>query len=255
VSCPIYVAKGTADNANTFFADYYPGSNFPEVSSKIGGLYATEPYFENDELKSKRVIFMPHISNDFSEYGAMSCLVHEICHLIKGYKDEFHIGNDGFIHQRSGIARYRLEMVKRDDRIHFENVDRYAIHFEEGSNAYDEQSIMSIIKGEPYQISSDYKILVGGIDFINRQTDILEQIQNDQLYGTNNLKNKLGEADFMFLVDIFERIYTHQKKCLSLIVRGSTEEKEQANRQLNDVCGELVSFCNERQEKGFQKGS
>ena len=69
-----------------------------------------------------------------------SALIHELCHLIKSYKNEFVIKKDIII-QNAGFARIASQITRSDDRFEINIIHKTGIGLEEGFNICAENDI------------------------------------------------------------------------------------------------------------------
>lgn len=168
-------------------------------SSKVKMSYSNNEFVIDDVV---RVVGIE--SSDITSEYAQDALIHELCHLIKSYYNEYSIDKDVLI-QRDGLIRRFYKLSVGDNGVKKAFLKEYGIGFEEGLNTIAEEWIAKQVIGSDFKISGYQTIaqLAKNV-LINQQ--ILQEVIDAELYKKDINLNGYYE-EFIQITDKIYQVY------------------------------------------------
>ncbi len=127
-----------------------------ENLNSTSGIYLSIPIIKYDMLlktyvieKTDRYIILSHTYNLDSARG-LAALTHNICHLIKSYKNEYSLNNN-ILTKKIGISRETYIIETREEQIYMELLKDENVGLEEGFTSLDEEEILKLILNDNYE--------------------------------------------------------------------------------------------------------
>lgn len=261
-NCEIHIQKEN-ENSNEYLNNYFDVNekwNFP-----IGGaaFHTSKPKVADNKVTFKNIIYIcKPLGEKFDLYKEenLSTLIHEICHLVKGFnrakiEDGKIISTTGFMKEEFDFQGISL------------NGD-YAINvgIEEALNCYDEEKIMEKVVGHSYTSQGYHGIskLIGKLLKNNEIKNAIDKAKFGEnsdwinLIGTENVKKLIenfdtiiktsyvSNADFDFDEDAeFDRLLEEGKnfdEIQEILIRIIEEERDKIWEPYNLAYSEVESF-------------
>ncbi len=141
------------ENPKEYLNKYFMNEKEWDLPFLAGAFYHNEISVHGDTISAKPIIYlktkylMGCRKFDFGNDDSISILVHEICHLVKGY-GKVKLEN-GKIVDSTGLSREYYEYDSETETLKEIGTDNLGL--EEALNSYDEAQVMTIITGIPHE--------------------------------------------------------------------------------------------------------
>jgi len=199
-SCEIHI-KGEKENEEMFLQEFFDDEGVTKSPIQAAAYYASKLVETEDGLKPKRLIYIKN-GKDLQTDQQIAKLVHEMCHLVKGYQNEFTIEGD-YIIKKTGIGRetYQRDETGRTTKTQSENDG-----IEEALNIYDEEQITSQILGREY-ISSNYSAMAEVTREIMKNPKYKDAFKRATLTGDKRDLIGISKSEFDRIDELYNNIY------------------------------------------------
>lgn len=248
-NCEIHLQNKNED-PKTYLNQYFGVNKKWEMPKLSGAFYHNEISVNDNKITAKPIIYVKSIyfnqysPFDFDNDKNVNTLVHEICHLIKGYDkvkivDDMIIDSTGLI---KDIYSYSVNNGIKEEKN--ENIG-----IEEAINEVDTLRIMELMTGRKQEIHG-YKVAGYYASMLMEDNEFAKTIRLSQLMGDDNWIQYFGYQDSENLIDNFDILVK------SLYVSWSdinTKEKREAHKQKTGLAQynieEFIKNYANRQEK------
>lgn len=228
-NCEIHI-QDLKENTDDYLNSYFNTNKKWKVPFVAGAFYHKE-FSVNGGLTAKNIVYIRSSRYMPFEYNEnkMDSIIHEICHLVKGYKKEKLI--NGKIFDSSGL-------MKDVYTIDGENEITALMGLEEALNCIETAYIMETVTGH-YEVRG-YKTSVRQAELLYRFDDLIKVIRHSQFTGDNAWIDYLGVENAKFLADNFEIL---SSACLVPYPKINTPEKrEKLHEKLLVAHENIMSF-------------
>jgi len=219
------------------------------------GVYHSEPILKYNETKKEyeiininRIIVLNN-NRELTDKSGIATLTHELCHLIKGYVNEYSIEGNTII-AKNGLIR-EVGIIKDNNTI--EVVSEKNVGLEEGINSYDEAMIVSKIYNEEYEpkgyvaLRESAKIMIEKLQLKNEVIECLLNKKDilQEKYNNNSNKDLFGELNVLldtYVAKEYERLksaFDHEKI-------------ERINLELQELVKQIVTNFGEYKNNNIQ---
>lgn len=177
---------------------------------RSAGVYLSEPvisYSDNSfQLAGiKRAVLVTNFNADYSK----ATLIHELCHLIKGYYNEYVIEGN-VLYEYGGLIQRCYSLGVDGQEVKSTMISEIGVGLEEGLNTIAEEDITRKVHNAEYQASGygvvkavAENLLLDAVD-----VDLLTIVKNAQLYHEyEELYQTLGENNYQRLNTVIDEIY------------------------------------------------
>lgn len=199
-SCEIHI-KGEKENEEKFLQEFFDDESATKSPAQAVAYYESKLVETEDGLKPKRLIYIKY-GEDLQTDHHIATLVHEMCHLVKGYQNEYTIEGDSII-KRTGIGR---ETHQRDETGRTTMTQSEYDGIEEALNIYDEEQITSRILGREY-ISINYPAIADVTREIMKNPKYKDAFKRATLTGHKNDLIGISESEFERIAELYNNIY------------------------------------------------
>jgi len=169
-------------------------------------------------------------------------LIHELCHLIKGYNNEYIINNDILI-SRNGLMEQHYKLSYNDGNIEKSLIKEVGVGLEEGLTSVSEEEISKKVVSKDYK-SSGY----GVVNVIARNLlsldGIKEKVVSAEIYHDKSELYNLFEEDYIKLEEISDRIYK-----LNLVMFSQAFDLDKMEKTKE----ELINILNTEYKEVYEK--
>ena len=154
------------------------------------------------------------VNLDLTKIHSKATLIHELCHLIKSYYNEYTIEGNILI-SHSGLIETHYELSFDGEKVNKKLIKEIGVGLEEGLTSVDEEEITRSIVDNEYK-SSGYGVVNAIARNLLELPDIREIIINAQLYHRKNeLYDRLGIDDYISLEELSDKLYEMNLKMFS----------------------------------------
>jgi len=203
--------------------------------NRSAGVYLSEPIITfNNGLyyisEIKRAVLVTNFTADYSK----GTLIHELCHLIKGYYNEYRIDGN-ILYSYGGLIESQYALSYDGQNVTKTLFKETGVGLEEGLNTIVEEIITIKTFNEQYK-SSGYgvvKTVAENLLLDAEDNELLKVIINAQLYHNyQEIIDILGEDDYQKLNMVVDEIY---RMSLEIYAYAFDEEKMlEASAKLNE---------------------
>lgn len=164
------------------------------------------------------------VNLDLTSTSSKATLIHEICHLIKSYYNEYVIeGNHLIAH--SGLIESHYELSYNGEKVIKNLVNEIGVGLEEGLTSVAEEEITRSIVDSEYQ-SSGYGVVNAIARHLLELPEIKEVVVNAQIYhNKDELFYKLGAENYTELDQVSNKIYELSLKMFSEVFEYEKMQK------------------------------
>ena len=237
--CEIHFQE-KGENPQEYLSNYFGENKDWEMIEMGGAFYRKEIFLENNIVRSKPIIYVITVfyNNykplDFQNDNFLDMLVHEICHLVKGY-GKLKVEN-GKILDSTGLMKntytYSLEGGVQEEI-------QTQVGIEEALNVVDSMKILEMITGRK-QKPRGYKQAGDAAELLLRHEDIAKVIKKSQLNGDDNWVEYLGADHAKMLIDNFDVLVNALYVPYSEI--AVLEKFMELHQKKNDASDEILDF-------------
>ena len=246
LSCNIHMQQKITERPEKYLEENLPTRDNGKVLGGAGAFYQSAPVVQpNGDIESKRIIYLRHTCKDLTNNSHLSALVHEMCHLVKSYKDEY-VMKDGKLIQRTGISTTCLEKDLDTGKYGETKTEKNGI--DEALNTYDEGKIMTIITGEKCYGKAYSEMAVLTDELMEENKTFREAFKTSMLDGDKSYIDKLGEEKVEKISEAYEEICSTYQISFSDI---NTKEKKEAlfvrrDKAKEELTGEVRSITSNK---------
>ena len=217
------------------------------VSSKtlkiLSGVYSTIPIVSyNDADKSfhldsvKRTIV---VANYLSDDLKKAALIHEICHAIKSYHNEYII-KDHLLFQSSGLIKKTYKLTKENTLVNKKLLEETNVGLEEGFNSLAEEQIMREVFSACYESCGFKVVSTAALNFENIDFQIFHDlIIKAELYHDLSIIN-INYDSFTKLNKVVDKLYLKLLNIYSSCSYDSEEYKKDCKDLLDVINDEYI---------------
>lgn len=146
------------------------------------------------------------VNLDLSRTHSKATLIHELCHLIKSYYNEYTIEGNILI-SHSGLIESHYELSFDGTKVTKKLIKEIGVGLEEGLTSVDEEEITRNIVDSEYT-SSGYGVVNSVARNLLQIPDIRDIIINAQIYhDKSEIYDKLGIEDYIILEELANKLY------------------------------------------------
>ncbi len=187
-----------------YLNDYFGVNKDWKIPFLGGAFYQNEIFVKENQVMAKPILYLirvylhQYIPFDFQKEEHVNTLIHEICHLIKGYGKLKVV--DGKIIDSTGLMK-TVYTYTPEKGVQEEMDDHVGI--EEAINEVDTIRIMEIMTGKKQEI---YGYQRAGIlaEYLLDYEDIAKVIKFSQFHDNENWIQYLGEENAKMLIENFD---------------------------------------------------
>lgn len=184
------------------------------------------------------------VNFDLNNDSSKATLIHELCHLVKAYNNEYVIDNNMLL-SRNGLVEQTYELSFDGTKVSTKLVKEIGVGLEEGLTSVSEENIAQKIVNPEYK-SSGYGVvnsIAKNLLSIPNMREIL--VSAEMYHDKSELYNTLG-SDYNSLEELADRIY---KLNLIMFSQAFEPDKMELTKQelitlLNTEYKELVERMN-----------
>ena len=146
------------------------------------------------------------VNLDLSRTHSKATLIHELCHLIKSYYNEYTIEGNILI-SHSGLIESHYELSFDGTKVTKKLIKEIGVGLEEGLTSVDEEEITRSIVDSEYT-ASGYGVVNSVARNLLQIPDIRDIIINAQIYhDKSEIYDKLGIEDYIILEELANKLY------------------------------------------------
>lgn len=194
---------------------------------RASGVYSSMPLIKVNEKNNefvlediKRIVCISSDNLDL-EY-VLSCLIHELSHLVKSYYKEYSLENNILI-ERSGLIERYYNLSKSAGEIKKDFIKEKGVGLEEGFTSVLEEDIAKRIVNPSYKSSGYGVVNVAARNFIKSDEDLKMFIMAEFYKDKSEIIKKYGEK-YYDLELVVDKIYKY-----SLNLFANIFDKERFN--------------------------
>lgn len=226
LNCEIHV-KGEKEDEAKFLQDFFGDKNEKKTPVQATAYYSSKLVKTDDGLKPKRLIYIKS-GEDLKTDKHIATLVHEICHLVKGYRNEFTVDGNSVI-KRTGIGR---EIYQIDENGNMVMTESENDGIEEALNIYDEEQITSLILGREY-FSGNYPDIANVTRKVMQNPRYKNAFRDALMSGNRRDLKGISEEEFDRIDNMYNNIYSTYFPSWKEIMTKEGRESIKARRQEN----------------------
>lgn len=203
-NCEIHI-QDKDENPKDYLNSYFGTDKEWKMPSLSGAFYHNEISVRDERVSAKPIVYIKTVffrqykPFDFEDDSKANILVHELCHLVKGYgKTKM---ENGRIFDSTGLMRDVYRYDAKTGKIEEDETQRLGI--EEAINEVDATKIMEIMTGRPQEIRG-YKAAGNAALELIAHGDIREVIKNSQFNGDDSWADYLGNENSNMLSENFD---------------------------------------------------
>lgn len=251
-NCEIHFQSKDED-PKTFLNSYFNTNKEWEMPDLGGALYHNEIKVKDNRVVAKPIVYLKRVyfgmykSFDFNDDKQVNTLIHEICHLIKGY-GKLKVEN-GKIIDSTGLMRDTYSYSQENGVVE-EKHDMVGI--EEALNDVETAQILEMMTGRKQEVAG-YKAAGYSATRLLQHSDITRVIRISQFRGDNSWIQYLGEEQSKILIENFDVLVNAMYVSFSDI---NTKAKREAfyNKMglAQDVIDDFVdNYCSKEDVEAF----
>jgi len=146
------------------------------------------------------------VNLDLTKTYSKAVLIHELCHLIKSYYNEYEIIGNELI-SYSGLIECHYELTHDGEKVHKKLIKELGVGLEEGLNTISEEDITRKIVDKDYE-ASGYGVVNAVAKNLLEIPGVIEVIKRSQLYHDKNIISEvLNMEDFANLEVLSDYLY------------------------------------------------
>lgn len=202
-NCEIHFQSKDEDTKE-YLNSYFGVNKEWEMPSLAGAFYHNEVDIRNNQVVAKPIVYVKsvyygiYMPFDFNNDKQVSTLIHEICHLIKGYgklKTE-----NGKIIDSTGLMKVTYD-YSQENGILEEKHDMVGI--EEALNDVETAQILEMMTGRKQEVTG-YKAAGYSATRLLEHSDLAKEIRISQFRGDDSWIKYLGEEASKLLIENFD---------------------------------------------------
>ena len=202
-NCEIHFQSKDEDTKE-YLNSYFGVNKEWEMPSLAGAFYHNEVDIRNNQVVAKPIVYVKsvyygiYMPFDFNNDKQVSTLIHEICHLIKGYgklKTE-----NGKIIDSTGLMKVTYD-YSQENGILDEKNDMVGI--EEALNDVETAQILEMMTGRKQEVTG-YKAAGYSATRLLEHSDLAKEIRISQFRGDDSWIKYLGEEASKLLIKNFD---------------------------------------------------
>ena len=202
-NCEIHFQSKDEDTKE-YLNSYFGVNKEWEMPSLAGAFYHNEVDIRNNQVVAKPIVYVKsvyygmYMPFDFNNDKQVSTLIHEICHLIKGYgklKNE-----NGKIIDSTGLMKVTYD-YSQENGILEEKHDMVGI--EEALNDVETAQILEMMTGRKQEVTG-YKAAGYSATRLLEHSDLAKEIRISQFRGDDSWIKYLGEEASKLLIKNFD---------------------------------------------------
>ena len=240
-NCEIHFQRKDEDPI-TFLSSYFNVSKEWDMPDLGGAFYHNEIKVSDDKIEAKPIIYLKRIYYgmympfNFNDDTDVNTLIHEICHLIKGY-GKLRIENDKII-DSTGLMKetysYSLEngVVKEKEEM---------VGIEEAINEIESTQILEMVRGRKMKIIGYAAASYSATELLEHD-DIAKILRISQFRGDDSWIQYLGEEQSKVLIENFDILVNAMYVPFSVI--DNDEKREALYQKMGQVQEIISNFVN-----------
>ncbi len=251
-NCEIHF-QDKEEDPKTFLNSYFDSNKEWEMPDLGGAFYHNEIKLKDNQVIAKPIIYLKRVyfgmykPFDFNDDKQVNTLIHEICHLIKGY-GKIKIEN-GKIIDSTGLMRDTYSYSQETGVVEEKN-DMVGI--EEALNDVETAQILEMMTGRKQEVAG-YKAAGYSATRLLQHSDIAKVIRISQFRGDDSWIQYLGEEQSKKLIENFDVLVNAMYVSFKDI---NTKEKREAFYQkmglAQDVIDDFVdNYCSKEDLEAF----
>ena len=240
-NCEIHFQRKDEDPI-TFLNSYFNVSKKWDMPDLGGAFYHNEIKVSDSKIEAKPIIYLKrtyygmYMPFDFNDDTDVNTLIHEICHLIKGY-GKLRIENDKII-DSTGLMKetysYSLEngVVKEKEEM---------VGIEEALNEIESTQILEMMRGRKMKIIGYATASYSARELLEHD-DIAKILRISQFHGDDIWIQYLGEEQSKVLIENFDILVNAMYVPFSVI--DNDEKREALYKKMGQVQEIISNFVN-----------
>ena len=235
-NCEIHFQSKDED-PKTFLNSYFDANKDWKMPSLGGAFYHNEIMIKDGQVVDKPIIYLRRIYQgiykpfDFNDDKQVNTLIHEICHLIKGYGK---LKTDGEkIIDRTGLMKdtysYSLEKGIIEEK-------NEMVGIEEALNDVETAQILEMMTGRKQEVIG-YRAAGYSATRLLEHEDIAKAIRISQFSGDDSWMQFLGEEQSKLLIENFDVLVNSMYVSFSEI---NTKEKRELLYKKREIAQENI---------------
>ena len=233
LDCEIHI-QGNKEIIDNYLNDYFKVNKYWNTGPS-SAFYHKNFSINNGDIFSKSIIYVKQVNAkniDFSNYETLQVLIHEICHMIKGYKTERY--NENVVVDRTGLSTTYYE---NKEGSFVETVDDMA-GIEEAFNECDATLITSMLVGKRMQPISYKSAASYAINIREKYSGLYHKIRESQFNGNDEWIKMIGEDEAKKIIKCFDLIALMPKPSIA----ANKEKRKEFLAMRNDAYDYLDNF-------------
>lgn len=214
---------------------------------RSSGIYASKPIIKQANNKyeiidTKKIVLVKNFN--INDTNKKAVLIHELCHMVKSYEDEYIIINDLLIN-RSGIIERHYKLTSENGKVNKDIIREKGVGLEEGFTTLAEEHITRHIVDINYHQSgyaSVYVLAKTLLNYINESIIKYISLHNDK----NLLYDKITNyTEIETLADIAYKLN------LEMYAKAfEKDELERIKKAILNIINQYKELLNNKQKKG-----
>lgn len=202
-NCEIHF-QSKEEDPKTFLNSYFDVNKEWEMPDLGGAFYHNEIKVKDNQVVAKPIVYLKRVyfgmykPFDFNDDKHVNILIHEICHMIKGY-GKIKIEN-GKIIDSTGLMRDTYSYSQKNGVVEEKN-DRVGI--EEALNDVETAQILEMMTGRKQEVAG-YKAAGYSATQLLQHSDLARVMRISQFCGDNSWIQYLGEEQSKILIENFD---------------------------------------------------
>lgn len=203
-NCEIHI-QAEKENPKDFLNSYFGTNKEWEMPAMAGAFYHNEIFMRDGNVHAKPIVYVKTVffhkynSFDFKDDSKLNILIHELCHLVKGYGKVREV--DGKIIDSTGLMSDTYTYDAGTGNLVEEGTNNLGI--EEAVNEVDTVKILEIMTGRKQKICGYIAAGNAALGLMDK-LDISHVIKSSQFNGDDTWKDYLGREVSSSLVDNFD---------------------------------------------------
>lgn len=243
------------ENPKTYLNSYFGVNKEWDIPFLTGAFLDTELYSKDNKVTSKSIIYLKrvyfgkYVPFNFSDNSDVDSLIHEICHLVKGY-GKLKVEN-GKIIDSNGLMKDTYSYSKENG---FVAEKQEMLGIEEAFNTAETAQILEMITKRK-QETKGYKMAGYLALKLLEHEDIAKEIKNSQFNGDSNWMQYLGKKQSKMLIDNFDilvkAMYVSDKDINTKEIREEWQHKRISAR---DTIKDFIdNYCSKEDIETFMQ--
>lgn len=250
-NCEIHF-QDKEEDPKTFLNSYFDSNKDWEMPTFGGAFYSNEIKVKDNQVVAKPIIYLKRVylgiymPFDFNDDKAVNTLIHEICHLIKGY-GKIKIEN-GKIIDSTGLIRDTYSYSQETGVV---EEKRDMVGIEEALNDVESAQILEMITGRKQEVAG-YKAAGYSATRLLQHSDIAKVIRISQLRGDDSWIQYLGKEQSKKLIENFDVLVYAMYESFEDYTKEKREALYQKIGLAQDVIDDFVdNYCSKEDVEAF----